>query len=126
MSRSTKKNKCRRKQWQRMVTLEVILERSNLNRAYKQVRANKRGQGVDGMTVGKLACICRRNSGNRDGGEIHPLARTPSHDYEGGERQIPIVIVRNSIHRRSSHAAQKWTWMKYAEIRKLGVSEGKA
>lgn len=34
-----------------MVTLEAILERNNLNRAYKQVKANKGGPGVDGMTV---------------------------------------------------------------------------
>lgn len=29
-----------------MVTLEAILERNNLNRAYKQVKANKGGAGV--------------------------------------------------------------------------------
>lgn len=37
-----------------MVTLEAILERNNLNRAYKQVKANKGGAGVDGMTVDTL------------------------------------------------------------------------
>ena len=36
---------------QRMVTLEAILERNNLNRAYKQVKANRGGPGVDGMTA---------------------------------------------------------------------------
>lgn len=34
-----------------MVTQEAILERNNLNRASKQVKANKGGPGVDGMTV---------------------------------------------------------------------------
>ena len=37
-----------------MVTLEAILERNNLNRAYKQVKANKGGPGVDGITVDAL------------------------------------------------------------------------
>ena len=37
-----------------MVTLESIFERDNLNRAYKQVKANKGGPGVDGMTVDEL------------------------------------------------------------------------
>lgn len=37
-----------------MVTLEAILDRNNLNRAYKQVKENKGGAGVDGMTVDKL------------------------------------------------------------------------
>ena len=31
--------------------LEEILNRNNLNRAYKRVRANKGAPGVDGMTV---------------------------------------------------------------------------
>ena len=31
--------------------LEQILDRNNLNRAYKRVRANKGAPGIDGMTV---------------------------------------------------------------------------
>ena len=31
--------------------LEKILNRDNLNRAYKRVRANKGAPGIDGMTV---------------------------------------------------------------------------
>ena len=31
--------------------LEKILDRDNLNRAYKRVKANKGAPGVDGMTV---------------------------------------------------------------------------
>ena len=31
--------------------LERILSRDNLNRAYKQVRANKGAPGIDGMTI---------------------------------------------------------------------------
>jgi len=34
--------------------MESILERENMNRAYKQVKANKGAAGVDGMTVGQL------------------------------------------------------------------------
>ena len=46
-----------------MVTLEAILERNNLNRAYKQVKANKGGPGVDGMTVDELLDYLRAHSG---------------------------------------------------------------
>lgn len=45
-----------------MVTLESILERDNLNRAYKQVKANKGGPGVDGMTVDKLSDYLRTHA----------------------------------------------------------------
>ena len=31
--------------------LEKVLDRGNLNRAYKRVKANKGASGVDGMTV---------------------------------------------------------------------------
>lgn len=45
-----------------MVTLEAILDRNNLNRAYKQVKANKGGPGVDGMTVDALLGYLREHS----------------------------------------------------------------
>ena len=45
-----------------MVTLEAILERNNLNRAYKQVKANKGGPGVDGMTVEDLLDYLRAHA----------------------------------------------------------------
>ena len=31
--------------------LEKVLDRDNLNKAYKRVKANKRASGVDGMTM---------------------------------------------------------------------------
>lgn len=37
-----------------MLTLETILDRNNLNRAYKAVVANKGSAGVDGMEVDDL------------------------------------------------------------------------
>ena len=37
-----------------MIELETILERGNLNRAFKAVVANKGSAGVDGMEVGDL------------------------------------------------------------------------
>ena len=45
-----------------MVSLEAILERNNLNRAYKQVKANKGGPGVDGMTVEDLLDYLREHA----------------------------------------------------------------
>ena len=47
---------------QRMVTLEAILERNNLNRAYKQVKANRGGPGVDGMTVDEFLDYLRAHA----------------------------------------------------------------
>lgn len=45
-----------------MVTLEAILERNNLNRAYKQVKANRGNPGVDGMTVDELSDYLRAHA----------------------------------------------------------------
>ena len=35
--------------------LEKVLERDNLNRAYKRVKANKGAAGIDGMTVDEVS-----------------------------------------------------------------------
>ena len=41
--------------------LEKILERNNLNRAFKRVRANKGAPGVDGMTIDKAKTYLKEN-----------------------------------------------------------------
>ncbi len=41
--------------------LEKILDRDNLNRAYKRVKANKGAPGVDGMTVEETVQFLREN-----------------------------------------------------------------
>ena len=53
-----------------MLTLETILDRNNLNRAYKAVVANKGSAGVDGMEVGDLLGHLK-NSRCRSGAEHH-------------------------------------------------------
>ena len=42
--------------------LEVILEPSNMNLAYKRVKANKGSHGVDGMTVNELLQFLKQNA----------------------------------------------------------------
>jgi hypothetical protein len=37
--------------------LEKILHKDNLNRAYKRVKANKGGPGIDGITVDEIGRI---------------------------------------------------------------------
>jgi len=41
--------------------MEEICKASNLNRAYKRVKANKGAAGVDGMTVEELGSYLRQN-----------------------------------------------------------------
>ena len=43
-----------------MEVLEKILERENLNEAYKRVYANKGASGVDGVTVGEITRLSQR------------------------------------------------------------------
>src|SRR3990172_1898008 len=39
----------------------AVVEPSNLNRAYRRVKANRGSPGVDGMSVGELGDWCRAN-----------------------------------------------------------------
>src|SRR2546422_7753913 len=39
--------------------MEAMVEPSNLNRAYRRVKANRGSPGVDGMSVGELGDWCR-------------------------------------------------------------------
>ena len=41
--------------------LEKILDRDNMNLAYKKVKANKGGHGIDGMTVKELLPYLKQN-----------------------------------------------------------------
>ena len=45
-----------------MVTLETILERRNLNEAWRRFKANGGSAGVDGMTVGELPTYLREHA----------------------------------------------------------------
>ena len=82
--------------------LEKILEPSNMNLAYKRVKANKGSHGVDGMTVDELLQFLKQNGkqliqslleGNY---KPQPVRRVKIPKPDGGERLlgIPTVIDR--------------------------------
>ena len=82
--------------------LEKVLERDNLNRAYKRVRANKGAAGVDGMTVDEALSWLRVHKGElldsiRSGKyKPYPVRRVEIPKPDGGVRKlgIPTVIDR--------------------------------
>lgn len=82
--------------------LEAILDRDNLNRAYKRVRRNHGAAGIDGMTVEEALPWLKEHKeellqGIRDGSYMPSLVRRkeiPKPD--GGVRKlgIPTVVDR--------------------------------
>ena len=82
--------------------LEQILNRDNLNKAYKRVRANKGAPGIDGMTVEDALPWLREHRGElldsiRAGKyRPQPVRRKEIPKPDGGARQlgIPTVIDR--------------------------------
>lgn len=82
--------------------LAKVLDRDNLNRAYKRVKANKGASGVDGMTVDEALPWLKENGGEllekiRNGKyKPSPVRRVEIPKDNGGVRKlgIPTVIDR--------------------------------
>lgn len=83
--------------------LEQVLERNNLNRAYKRVRANKGAPGIDGMTVEEALPWLKENKDRllqsiRDGKyKPQPVRRVEIPKPNGGVRALGIPTVVDRI-----------------------------
>jgi len=87
--------------------LERILDRDNMNRAYKKVKANKGSHGVDGMTVDELLQYLKQ-----DGDQIKksilegtyrpkPVRRVEIPKPDGGVRLLGIPTVLDRVIQQS-------------------------
>lgn len=86
-----------------MGLLEKILDRDNLNKAYKRVRVNKGKPGVDGMTVDELLPFLKEN-GERIRQAImdgtyspKPVRRVEIPKPDGGVRLLGIPTVLDRV-----------------------------
>ena len=83
--------------------LDRILERDNLNRAYKRVRANKGAPGVDGMTIEEALPYLKEHGAELVGrirrGKYspEPVRRVEIPKPDGGERKLGIPTVKDRI-----------------------------
>ena len=83
--------------------LEAILDRDNLNRAYKRVRANKGAPGIDGMTVEEALPWLRKHREElldsiRSGKyKPNPVRRKEIPKPDGGVRKLGIPTVVDRI-----------------------------
>ncbi len=82
--------------------MEAVVEPSNLNRAYRRVKANRGSPGVDGMSVDRLGDWCRANKHElvaallAGGYRPQPIRGVEIPKPGGGTRQlgIPTVVDR--------------------------------
>lgn len=83
--------------------MEKIVNRSNLNQAYKRVKANKGSPGIDGMTVNDFLDVSRDDKEQlieslRDGSyQPQPVRKVMIPKPGGGERQLGIPTVTDRI-----------------------------
>ena len=83
--------------------LEAILDRDNLNRAYKRVRRNHGAAGIDGMTVEEALPWLKEHREEllqsiRDGSYMpSPVRRKEIPKPDGGVRKIGIPTIRDRI-----------------------------
>ena len=89
--------------------LEKILERENLNLAYKQVVKNGGSHGVDGMQVNELLPYLKQNGQNlqsaiREGKyRPHPVRRVEIPKPDGGIRLLGIPTVVDRMIQQAIH-----------------------
>ena len=83
--------------------LEEILERDNLNRAFKRVKARKGAPGVDGMTVDEMGAYLK---GNKDELIVRikrgkytpdPVRRVEIPKADGGIRKLGVPTVKDRV-----------------------------
>ena len=83
--------------------LEKILDRDNLNRAFKRVRKKKGAPGVDGMTVDEAGAYFRENKGElirrikRGKYTPDPVRRVEIPKPDGGMRKLGIPTVKDRV-----------------------------
>ncbi len=83
--------------------LEKILDKDNLNRAFKRVKANKGAPGVDGMTIDETARYLRENQkeliGRIKKGKYTPslVRRVEIPKPDGGVRKLGIPTVTDRV-----------------------------
>ena len=83
--------------------LERILERDNLNRAFKKVKARKGAPGIDGMTVDDAGAYIRENKDELIGrikrGKYtpDPVRRVEIPKPDGGIRKLGIPTVKDRV-----------------------------
>ena len=83
--------------------LGKILDRDNLNRAYKRVKANKGAPGIDGITVEEIGAYLRENQKElierikRGKYTPGPVRRVEIPKPDGGIRKLGIPAVKDRI-----------------------------
>ena len=83
--------------------LEKILDKANLNRAYKRVKANKGAPGIDGITVDEIGAYLRENQKAiteriyRGKYTPDPVRRKEIPKPDGGIRKLGIPTVKDRI-----------------------------
>ena len=83
--------------------LEEILERDNLNRAFKRVKARKGAPGIDGMTIEEAGAYFRENKDElirrikRGKYTPDPVKRVEIPKPDGGIRKLGIPTVKDRV-----------------------------
>ena len=83
--------------------LEEILNKGNLNRAFKRVKANKGAPGIDGITVEEIGAYLRENQKElierikRGKYTPDPVRRVEIPKPDGGIRKLGIPTVKDRI-----------------------------
>ena len=116
--------------------LEKVLDRDNLNKAYKRVKANKGACGVDGMTIEEALPWLKEHREEllesiRSGKyKPAPVRRVEIPKDNGGKRQLGIPTVIDRIIQQAIAQVLMYIWKQWklprtrvANLKKLGMPD---
>jgi group II intron reverse transcriptase/maturase len=111
---------------------EQVLERSNLQRALKQVRQNKGAPGIDGMSVDDLPSFLRQNwpaiRSRLEAGQYcpQPVKRVRIPKADGRERLLGIPTVLDRFIQQALAQVVSAQWDPHFHPRSYGFRPGKS
>ena len=122
----------RKQRMEQQKVLEKVIEKANLNNAYKQVMRNKGAAGVDGMECGELLSYLKRNgtqireSVRNQSYQPMPVKRVEIPKDDGSKRKLGVPTVIDRLIQQATTQVLSPIYEKVFHNNSYGFRKGKS